>query len=91
MKSNILKSGLIVVLGFCLFCSLTVVWAAEPAKVALLPLTINAPDRLDYLQYGLQDIMASRLSWEGKVLVVDKTLVQKALAKVSVPIDETQA
>ncbi|RPH84361.1 MAG: VCBS repeat-containing protein, partial [Desulfobacteraceae bacterium] len=53
--------------------------------------TINAPDRLDYLRQGLQDIMASRISWEDKVLVLDKELTQKALAKVSGPIDETQA
>ena len=91
MKTKILKTGLIFLLGLCFFCSLTDVWAAEPAKVALLPLTINAPDRLDYLRHGLQDIMASRLSWEGKVLVLDKALVQKALAKVSGPIDETRA
>ena len=64
---------------------------AEPAKVALLPLTINAPDRLDYLRQGLQDIMASRVSWEGKVLVLDKALVEKALVKVSGPIDENRA
>lgn len=64
---------------------------AETAKVALLPLTLNAPDRLDYLRQGLQDIMASRVSWEGKVLVLDKAQVQKALAKVPGPIDETRA
>jgi len=91
MKPKILKTGLIFLLGLCFFCSMTVVWAAEAAKVALLPLTINAPDRLDYLRNGLQDIMASRISWEGKVLVLDKELVQKALAKVSGPIDETRA
>ena len=91
MKTKILKIGLIFLLGFCFFGSLTAVRAAEPAKVALLPLTINAPERLDYLRHGLQDIMASRISWEGKVLVLDKELVQKALAKVSGPIDETRA
>jgi len=91
MKPKILKTGLIFLLGLCFFCSMTVVWAAEAHKVALLPLTINAPDRLDYLRNGLQDIMASRISWEGKVLVLDKELVQKALAKVSGPIDETRA
>jgi hypothetical protein len=91
MNSKILKTGLIFVWGLCFFCSLTVVWAAEVAKVALLPLTINAPDRLDYLRQGLQDIMASRVSWEGKVLVLDKALVEKALIKVSGPIDENRA
>ncbi len=91
MKTRILKTGLIFLLGFCFFCSTAEVRATESAKVALLPLTINAPDRLDYLRQGLQDIMASRLSWEGKVLVLDKALVEKALAKVSGPIDETRA
>ena len=91
MKTKTLKTGLIFLLGLCLFFSMTEVRATESAKVALLPLTINAPDRLDYLRQGLQDIMASRLSWEGKVLVLDKALVEKALAKVSGPIDETRA
>ena len=91
MNTKILKIGLILLMGFCFFCSTNVVWAAEPLKVALLPLTINAPDRLDYLRQGLLDIMASRISWEDKVLVLDKELTQKALAKVSGPIDETQA
>ncbi len=91
MKTQILKTGLICLLGLGFFGSMTEVRASEPSKVALLPLTINAPDRLDYLRHGLQDIMASRLSWEGKVLVLDKTLVQKALAKVSGPIDEARA
>jgi len=91
MNTKILKTGLIFLLGLCFNCSMTLVWAADAAKVALLPLTINAPDRLDYLRNGLQDIMASRISWEGKVLVLDKELVQKALAKVSGPIDEPRA
>ncbi len=91
MNTKILKTGLIFLLGLCFFCPLTVFGAAETAKVALLPLTINAPDRLDYLRQGLQDIMASRISWEGKVLVLDKTLVQKALTQVPGSIDETRA
>ncbi len=91
MNTKILKTGLIFLLGLCFFCPLTVFGAAETAKVALLPLTINAPDRLDYLRQGLQDIMASRIAWEGKVLVLDKTLVQKALNKVPGSIDESRA
>ncbi len=91
MNTIFLKIGSILLLGLCFFCSLTVVWAAEVAKVALLPLTINAPDRLDYLRNGLEDILASRISWEGKVLVLDKAQVQKSLPKVSGPIDEIRA
>ena len=81
MKTKILKIGLIFLLGLCFFCSMTDVWAAEAAKVALLPLTINAPDRLDYLRNGLQDIMASRISWEGKVLVLDKDAGSEGLGQ----------
>jgi hypothetical protein len=91
MKTKIIKTGLLFLLGLFFFFPMNEVRATEPAKVALLPLTINAPDRLDYLRHGLQDIMASRISWEGKVLVLDKELVRKALAKVSGPIEETRA
>jgi TolB-like protein len=62
-----------------------------PRKVALVPLQVNARDPLDYLRDGLQDIMASRLAWEGRVVVLDRDPVRQALSKFPGPVDETRA
>ncbi|MCU0580500.1 MAG: FG-GAP-like repeat-containing protein [Desulfobacterota bacterium] len=62
-----------------------------PRKVALVPLQVNAQDQLDYLRDGLQDIMASRLAWEGKVVVLDQDPVRQALARFPGPVNETRS
>jgi len=49
-----------------------------PVKVAILPFTMNTPANLNYLQSGIRDMLASRLSWQGKVQVVDKSETDKA-------------
>ena len=54
--------------------------AAETAKkVAILPFEINAPKDLSYLREGIMDMLASRISWEGKVEVIEEQLVKEAL------------
>jgi TolB-like protein len=55
--------------------------AAEiPKKVAILPFEINAPEDLSYLREGIMDMLASRISWEGKVEAIEEQLVKSALA-----------
>ncbi len=66
-------------------------WSAEASRVAILPFAINASDKLDYLKEGLQDMLASRLAWENKVLVLDRLQVQKAQEKFPGPVDEKKA
>lgn len=51
--------------------------AAPPARVAVLPFTMNTPANLNYLQSGVRDMLSSRLSWQGKVHVVDKAETDK--------------
>ena len=58
--------------------SLSVCAAEPPKKVLVLPFKINAPQDLTYIQEGLLDMLGSRLSWEGKVVVLDKLLAKKA-------------
>ncbi|MBW2622159.1 MAG: VCBS repeat-containing protein, partial [Deltaproteobacteria bacterium] len=52
--------------------------AAPLKKVLILPFKINAPQDLTYIQEGLLDMLGSRLSWEGRVVVLDKLLAKKA-------------
>jgi TolB-like protein len=66
--------------------------AAETAKkVAILPFEINAPKDLSYLREGIMDMLASRISWEGKVEVIEEQLVKEALSGREVTLNEAAA
>jgi TolB-like protein len=54
--------------------------AETPKKVAILPFEINAPEDLSYLREGIMDMLASRISWEGKVEAIEEQLVKEALS-----------
>ncbi len=56
---------------------------AEPIKVVVLPFQINAEKNLDFLKTGIQDMLASRLSWKDKVVVIDKTAVNTTVKGLS--------
>jgi TolB-like protein len=69
-------------------------WAEEVKevkKVAILPFVINSAERMDFLREGVQDMLASRLTWEDKVLVLDSSQVQKAGEKIAGSLDEPRA
>lgn len=83
--------GLWAVLFFMGFTLLSITQAAVVKQVAILPFVINAPERMDYLREGVQDMLASRLTWEDKVVVIDNARVQQAREKISGPLDESRA
>jgi TolB-like protein len=49
------------------------------ARVAILPFAMNTPANLNYLQGGIRDMLCSRLTWQGKVQVVDKSQTDRAV------------
>jgi TolB-like protein len=49
------------------------------ATIAVLPFTMHTPAELAYLQSGIRDMLASRLAWQGKVQVVERSLTEQAL------------
>ena len=51
---------------------------SAPARVAILPFSMNTPANLDYLQSGIRDMLYSRLSLEGKVQVANKSETDRA-------------
>lgn len=63
----------------------------RPIKVAILPVTINSPENLDYMKAGLLDMLSSRIELEGRIAVVEKGQVRKALSQISGEIDTEQA
>ncbi len=51
--------------------------AEGPKKVAILPFTMNADRDLTFLQKGIMDMLASRLSWKDKVEPMEDRKVRK--------------
>jgi len=61
--------------------SLSITQSRETAKiykVAILPFLIHSQENLDYLREGIHDMLSSRISAEGKILVVERTVVERA-------------
>jgi TolB-like protein len=48
-------------------------------KVAILPFMIYSQENLDYLREGIYDILTSRITVEGRIVVMDRSLVERAL------------
>ena len=65
--------------------------AAQPARVLILPFSINADKDLAYLKKGVADMLASRLSLKDKVVIVRSTDSSLMAAEIPEPIDTTAA
>ena len=48
-------------------------------KVAILPFMIHSQENLDYLREGINDILTSRITVEERVVVIDRSIVERAL------------
>lgn len=52
---------------------------AQVKTFAVLPFAVNGPEKFAYLSQGVQDMLVSRLTWQGKFQPLDKSLIdQKA-------------
>ena len=64
------------------FPSASFVQTRESGKiynVAIIPFLIHSQENLDYLRDGIYDILSSRITVEGKILVVERSIVERAL------------
>lgn len=48
-------------------------------KVAILPFMIHSQENLDYLREGINDILTSRITVEERVVVIERSIVERAL------------
>jgi len=48
-------------------------------KVAILPFLIHSQENLDYLREGIYDILASRMTVEGRIVLVERSQLERAL------------
>jgi len=62
-----------------------------PLKVAILPVSIHSEEDLTYIKEGLVDMLSSRVELSGRVVVLEKGVVKKALDKVSGEMDSEGA
>ena len=61
-------------------------------KVAILPFLIHSQENLDYLREGIYDILTSRITVEGRIVVIERSLVERALYEEKpMRLDETAA
>lgn len=88
MKKFFISLTCYVSLTLCL-CSL--LWAGEPARVAIIPFNIHAPNDLSYLQEGILDMLASRIAWNGKVVVLEKHVIKSACQDHAGSLNEVSA
>ncbi|MBM4338338.1 MAG: hypothetical protein FJ110_02225 [Deltaproteobacteria bacterium] len=77
----------IILIAFCLILTFTLLSSslAQPKdpskvyKVAILPFVIHSQENLDYLREGINDILISRITVEGRIIVVERNLVERIL------------
>ena len=48
-------------------------------RVAILPFLIHSQENLDYLREGIYDILASRITVEGRIEIIERSIVERAL------------
>jgi len=66
--------------------------SAKVYKVAILPFQIHSQENLDYLREGIYDMLSSRIAAEGKIIVVERTAVERAFYEERpMRLDETVA
>ena len=71
-----------VVLLICLIGAVQPVGAKDKDVVAVLPFAVHSAENIDYLQQGIGDMLASRISVNEKIEVVGRDSVLAALKEV---------
>jgi TolB-like protein len=98
MKTKWGKFFFAIIFTVTLTITFTSLLAAQPKdsgkvyKVAILPFQIHSQENLDYLREGIYDMLSSRIAAEGKIIVVERTAVERAFYEERpMRLDETSA
>ena len=78
-------SVLLAALIFVIHLALPTTGTTQTGRIAFLPFKANAPQDMSYLTSGIRDMLASRLASEIGLTVIDKSVVDKALASAGTP------
>jgi TolB-like protein len=66
-----------------LIVSVQPLWAKDRNTVAVLPFSIHSAENIDYVRQGIEDMLASRISVNGKIDVIGKDSVIAALQEAA--------
>ncbi len=77
---------IIILLIFCKTAS-----ADKPDRVLVLPFNIHSEEDLSFLQKGIENMLSSRLSMEGEVVLISKEETKQAIKGIPEPISEKTA
>ena len=98
MKTNWKQIVLAIAFTITITFTFTSLLIAQPKdspkvyKVAILPFQIHSQENLDYLREGIYDMLSSRISAEGKIIVVERTAVERVFYEERpTRLDETVA
>ena len=81
MKFKVILPWLLVAV-FLILPSASITQTRDPNKiykVAILPFMIHSQENLDYLREGINDILTSRITVEERVVVIERSIVERAL------------
>jgi TolB-like protein len=73
---------LLLLSSFLSFPSISATQTKDPGKlykVAILPFLIHSQENIGYLREGIYDILSSRITAEGKIAVIERSIVEQAL------------
>ena len=95
MKAHLLekkiKCALITITFTAVIIGMPVYASAKINKVAVVPFKINSEKDLSYLKDGISSMFESRLSWEGKVQVINREITTAAAKNAKQPLNESNA
>jgi TolB-like protein len=91
MKNSFFRLVVLLCGLFCLQMPGGPLAAAEKAKMAFAPFTINSPKDMSYLQVGLREMLVSRLSAEADIAAVDKAKVDSVIKAAGTPTVDNAA
>jgi TolB-like protein len=82
---------MLIMIGLVLIPAASSTLAAGPARVVVLPFSANAKEDISFVVKGLRDMLASRLPWKDKVIVMEPDLVAPVLKKIKPPYNDAKA
>ncbi|MBW2608823.1 MAG: VCBS repeat-containing protein [Deltaproteobacteria bacterium] len=86
--NNIRVLSVIIITLLFVFVKAPVSIADDPKKVAILPFNMNADRDLTFLQEGIMDMIRVRLSWKGKVELLEKGVVKREAGRFKGSLDK---
>lgn len=94
MRASRLRRSLALTLGLALVVLVAGLGSAQTppvSRVVVMPFTVNAQEDLSFLVKGVRDMLATRLAWQDRVVVMEPDLVAPAAAKIKAPYSDDKA